>query len=477
MAVDGLITSARVTSIMRRVNQLEHLWSVTPDLTGAVYAQASGVNGVILGMTIDLDGYLYYIENDGATGNKTLRKTAYPLTGSSSQIVASSSGPSGINGINQFFNDICCDGTYVYVACTYAPSALTSVGYIKKFSLTGTQVDEISFNLGAYRNSEYVSVSILSDGSLVYATKTTTVFPGTGTDYIKVYVSDNDFTNETEILSFDPTTTTTGEVYDLDAGSLYGLSDNEEFFVTVYEYNTSPAQECRIYDSSGTLVTTFAKPTTGNSTAGTAPDSFNRFARKTPDGRIIAFAQLASTTARLSVFSPMGNHIKDDIFGQYTQNGNNTTLFDENSRIYRIANPITADPDYIMSYDIDDTNVTQWYRYPTPLSDTGKVSLGTPDFGVSVPTSSALQGYIPHYYELRDIRNALEAVCVNYKNPATGNAYNLTASSADNIFTVAIDSGQDDWTTPSVTHGEMITDEHWTDIELVLDQLEASELV
>ena len=122
------------------------------------------------------------------------------------------------------------------------------------------------------------------------------------------------------------------------------------------------------------------------------------------------------------------------------------------------------------------TNMTTWYQYPKPSVDTGKITLGSVDQGNTIPVDTALEGLRPHYFELRDMRNAIETVCVNYENPATNNAYTLTAG-ADNIFRLAIDSGQDDWTTATVTHGDRIREDYYSDIESVLTQLELSALV
>jgi hypothetical protein len=118
---------------------------------------------------------------------------------------------------------------------------------------------------------------------------------------------------------------------------------------------------------------------------------------------------------------------------------------------------------------------TTWYQYPTPATDTGKITLGTPNAGLSVPTDTALQGLRPHYFELRDMRDAIESVALDYENPATATAYTLTVGT-DNIFRIAIDSGQDDWTTATVTHKDRIREDYYSDIESVLTQLEQSAL-
>jgi len=195
------------------------------------------------------------------------------------------------------------------------------------------------------------------------------------------------------------------------------------------------------------------------------------------NGFFWGYSEVAGVISELSIFRPDFTLIKEDPFaGNY-----DLSIPVIGSQVINVFDDVTASyvtwngdiREYVS--DIAPGDLTTWYRYPTPQSDTGKVSLGTSDYGLSVPADNALQGYPPHYFELRDIRDAIETVCVNYENPATNAAYTITAGT-NNIFRVAIDSGQDDWTTPSVTHGYAITDEHWNDIELVLTQLEASEL-
>lgn len=96
---------------------------------------------------------------------------------------------------------------------------------------------------------------------------------------------------------------------------------------------------------------------------------------------------------------------------------------------------------------------TEFFRYPTAsLGD--KESLGTPDGGVSIPALDALfsddsGNPIPFRPNtIVDMRDAIEAVLVNYVNVVTGNAFNFTASSADNLYHVAVSSGVYDWDRP-----------------------------
>jgi hypothetical protein len=125
---------------------------------------------------------------------------------------------------------------------------------------------------------------------------------------------------------------------------------------------------------------------------------------------------------------------------------------------------------------------TEFFRYPDKGALTNPESLGTPDAGVTIPALTALQAltngdaHRPHYGELDDIRLAIEAIVPFFVNAVTGDPFNITPADADNIFTLAIDAGQDDWTTPVAASGERMRATDLSDIDLVLELLEASDL-
>lgn len=137
---------------------------------------------------------------------------------------------------------------------------------------------------------------------------------------------------------------------------------------------------------------------------------------------------------------------------------------------------------YPIEYDRTPYVQSTFYRYPDRGLTTNEETLGTPDAGVSVPASGALltltNGDIhrPHYAELDDMRIALRAVAPFYINAVTGNDFVSSGVSADNIFTVAIDAGQSYWTTPTVGSRERMRVTDFSDIDLVLETLEASAL-
>lgn len=137
-------------------------------------------------------------------------------------------------------------------------------------------------------------------------------------------------------------------------------------------------------------------------------------------------------------------------------NGNNHNSFD----VHALSQPISQ---------------TTWYKYPTAsLGD--KVSLGTPDGGVSIPALTAMELVPQRQNEVLDMRNAVEAVAVYWKNAVTGNAFNWTNLSSDNLYHVAVESGQYDWD-ESAGRGVIVREDLIDELDLCLTKLEESDLV
>jgi hypothetical protein len=460
---------------MRRVNALENLYNYTidstnkvkpKDLTGPPYDSISA-------FTSDGISNVYYLDVDDTSSGTALRKAAYPFTSGDvigTEIVSPGTATDGSDGIRGG-GAMACDGSHVYVCDTHQNGS-TRYAYIKKFDLTGTKVADYSVS-STSNWPTFAGITVLADGSLIYQYREVT-----GTKARKVYSIDSGLSSPSEIISYNFTTTTNGEIYDFWLRSVVGhIGDDNYFSITVKKYNET-TDSLLIYNKSGTLQQTVTKPT-----ATAPPDYCNVVIAQDSRGRFWGHAY-TTVVSELSLFKSDFTLARDDVFGGAVEPGvivsgsQVTNLWDNDTETYAVDyQGASAAPGRIREYvnDVTAGDLTDFHRYPTPGNDTGKVSLGTPDYGVSVPAANALQGYTPHYFELRDIRDAIEAVCVNYENPATNAAYTTTAGT-NNIFRVAIDSGQDDWTTPSVTHGDAITDEHWNDIELVLTQLEASEL-
>jgi hypothetical protein len=166
------------------------------------------------------------------------------------------------------------------------------------------------------------------------------------------------------------------------------------------------------------------------------------------------------------------------------------------------------------------------------------VSLGTPDKGISVPATTALDGHRPSAFEPTAMRSAIQIqAAVRFKEYDSGTTTSTTADklvdsgqnfsstvelgdvvknttddtqatvssilsnttlslSADimesgetyrivgayttsetplarNIFDIALTS-QTDWTTPTITVGDLILDEVYTEMETVLTELETA---
>jgi len=105
---------------------------------------------------------------------------------------------------------------------------------------------------------------------------------------------------------------------------------------------------------------------------------------------------------------------------------------DSSAKVY------VADTENFRIQKVQPFSEAPFYAYTT----TTKTSLGTPDGGVSVPALQALcqsdkaADICPDHIE--DMRDAIETLAPYYINAATGNPFNWTASSADNLYYVAM---------------------------------------
>ncbi len=315
----------------------------------------------------------------------------------------------------------------------------------------------------------------------------------------------------------------------------------------IYTIHKSTAVSARIiakYTSTGTVVTgSFGGADYITTGLGTTTNPLYQIMIHATSGKIIAlghddvgsYTTAGATTAEIS---PVGAQlgVYESVYISKIESSANLSIriYDEDLTFIRSFN--------IFHFDSSAASQTTWYQYPTPGNDTGKITLGTVDGGVTIPVDVALQGLRPHYFELRDMRDAIETISVNFTitapteygtatatttnklvdsgqnftstvtvgdrvlNTTDGtfttvsavdsdttlslNAnifainegytitpyYTLTAG-ANNIFRLAIDSGQDDWTTPTITHKARPLESDYNDIDLVITELEASALV
>lgn len=126
----------------------------------------------------------------------------------------------------------------------------------------------------------------------------------------------------------------------------------------------------------------------------------------------------------------------------------------------------------IYAYTVYAPGQTTFFKYPTSdLLD--KVSLGTPDEGVSIPALTALELVTQRGNELTDMHDAIEALLVNWKNAVTGNAFNWTNLSEDNLYNVAVELGVYGWKETG-GRGVLTREDYIDEVDLCLAKLEAS---
>jgi sugar lactone lactonase YvrE len=105
-------------------------------------------------------------------------------------------------------------------------------------------------------------------------------------------------------------------------------------------------------------------------------------------------------------------------------------------KLYICDNNPSDDDRFVYVYELDQNG---FFAY---LKDDTKVSLGTPDGGVAIPSLGGLDqtennaSIAPNH--ILDMRAAIEGIAPQFKNGATGNAFNWTDASADNLYFVAM---------------------------------------
>jgi len=456
------IQSAQGTALMKRINALETViagtrWSEVPTqiVYDSVYTNSAGK------ITCDNSGNFYLNINNGSTLGTSSRvsKVNYDGTVYTEAFILYDIADSGDDSVGTVL-DLRANSSALWVANQppFDPVDLTTnLSCLKKFNLSGVEQAHVerspSVGINAYG---YHFVDILSDNSIVAVWRQRISSPFSNIWRIYTYTSSGG--SETLVKEF-------SLAGNLDTIVSLTVNDDDNILVTVYTDATSSYMTYR-YDSGGTLLsslsaTRFYYAYTGNE----------------------YFADVPATPA-YNVFDITGNGLEYKDFDtlslsplDYTEDENNNFIFLNNDggtdrSVWKFTE-VSADRSF---------EETTFYRYPDRGVKTNPESLGTPDGGVSVPATGALQyltsgvRHIPHYGTLEDMRTAVETLAPYYANPTTGNAYNLTNPSNDNIFYVAIDNSQYDWTTPAIAPKQAMRATDFSDIDLILEQLEASSL-
>jgi len=426
MAVGDRIGSARTAGIMRRINALEHASLISYSFVAHI---ASGFTAPAMNFAslIVTDGtYLYTSEDDGTTAHHI---KVYKYNTSGTPVATFLDTTDLDQGINTP-TGIAYGGGLMWVGCQVSS---LSTFRIRAFNTSGTNTATKE-----YTSTNYAIVLCADSEGAVYV-NTAEVF-GVDASLRKI----NSAGVEVWVVTdFD-------DGYRIDA-TLYGE------YLLVHGF-ISPNYVVRKYSLGGDFIGSY------DTSAGSVNQSYRMFYDT------FGVLNFFSWTYPPSV-SPPEQRFKNEninVVGTGISHGTHGVCLIDNDFYWRET--------LGLSTTAQTQNITNWSRYPTPGTDTGQASLGTSDQGQSIPTDTSLAIYRPHYFELRDMRAVIEAVAVQYENPATAAPYTITAG-VNNIFRLGIDSGQDDWTTATVTHGSRIREDYYNDIDLVLTQLEGSALV
>ena len=555
MAVGDRITSARTAGLMRRINALENLH--TYGAAAATSTSAASSQGEFHGGPTQ---HVFY-----PVASAGIKKNNHSLS-SETEFCAEGTGADEVNTIGSVvilaYNEVS-DILYVF----------DSQG-LRAFDDTGSEIwknTDATFSWG---------IAGLDDDRCMMA-RVTEVASGTTTSTTanKLVNSGEDFTSTVTVgdvvtrtlggtaqvdaidnnttLSISSDIMSSGEEYTIDGArfAIYSDSGVETIFDTLHpgegpwnirQFGATSAAissgttgfggktgECKIFNADDTVAATHQSTYRLTSTPYWS-DDFGGVQSTPVNGMLMGVAagsQQGASANDIHFFRSDGTYIKN-FSGSITSG--KAYLMNTTGAVFVTGN----DGAKITKHNPTSTQTT-WYRYPTPGNDTGKVTLGTVDFGFSVPSDTVLTGFRPHYFELRDMRTAIEALAISYYYPVesgtatstsasklvdsgqnfddtvavgdvvsnttdsvsatvlvidsattlslssdifvSGETYeiktNLVVSGSvnNNLFTIAIGTVTD-WTTPTITHLDRIRETEYSDIESVLTILEASSL-
>ena len=456
-------SSEQATDLMARINALEEpisggRWDETINSFGPSWTQLNGLNKI----ACDGAGYVYVEVNNGTTTDTSRRisKIAYDVGVDDLDLILYSSTNGSGTGKLLDVKSIDANSSALWVASTETfttPGSLS--GSLKKFDLDGNETAHVnrSESSGVGVQSGYLNVRILSNDSIIAIWYEEGVTPApyfTPFNTYKVFSYSSSGGSESELLSF---SLASGE----SIGNLI-TNDDDDFLITEY---VGGVYTTKRYSSGGSFQSSlsnaiFTASFTNNEYYGsiTGQSSYNVFDIL---GNGLDFITLRSHTRDL-VQDENG-----DIRASYL----NPSVSSERGLYYMIE--VNENRDF---------DQTEFFRYPDPGALTNPESLGTPDGGVTIPATNALQylssgkRHSPHHGMLADMRVAIETVAPYYLNASTGNAYNTDQEDADNIFNVAIQAGQYDWTTPGEVPKQMMRGTDFSDMDLVLTELEGAGL-
>ena len=459
-------TSAQATHLMSRINALQ------ANVVGGYWRESftlvtddQYIGGKI---TCDRDGNIYVESNNGSVSGVSRRISKYQYDGTivDEDFILYGSGATGDDTIAEL---VSMDADENFLWCVNRISATSTS--LKKFSLAdGSELNEVTTTatVTSPTQSQYTDVALFSDGSIccIYRER------GTSPEYKETLFKYNaDGTNETEIYS------ESGSRVGFESSAFDSIcvNDNNHVILTIDTASGGSNPIAYRYDSTGTLVDTI---TNGSG----IKDGFTR-AKHCFSGNLV-IPRDDSIYLNQHLYDQDGTFVTDVDLKPYsldcTEDENKNLYFSTRSSIFSNAIFRVWKKTYLGGTGAIDQ--TEFFRYPDPGALTNAESLGTPDGGVAVPATDALQyltsgkRHSPHHGMLADMREAIETLAPYFLNSATSNAFNVDQEDADNIFNVAIESGQYDWTTPGEVAKQMMRATDFSDMDLVLTELEGASL-
>lgn len=463
------IQSAQAVELMRRINALEdNAYSLVNREIIGLDSNGEQIEGASTSITCDLTGGLYVYNPQGTTAGVDPIISKFDYNGNIVDIDFIRYG-AGVQGDGYLKSGIMMDADDEALWVVNFRSSTDAS--IKKFSIiNGSESLEItrSATLPSLIDAGFDDVQVRPDGSIYALYKEQSII---GLVRTKLYLLkyDADGTNETEVYSVAYGSTVVASIHNL----VVNTTGDAIFSITATGSGTTAYR----YNSNGTLLDTIPDDGSGG---------FSRANNFFVGNKIITSTGLVSNgVLRESYYQQDGTFIESVDLSTNVLGDANDSTEDQSGNLYFCSRYSSGGTNqnrvYINDPSASEMEQTEFYKYPDAGAKTNPESLGTPDGGATVPALDALEfltsgiRHRTHHGELQDMRFAIETLAPYYENAATGNAYTLTQD-ADNIFNVAILSGQYDWTTPGELPGQMCKATDMSDIDLVLTQLEGSDL-
>lgn len=389
-------------SMMRRINALEKA-SLMPS-EGLLASAVFDVSGDVLDMTVDEDGNWYFLKlTSGLTDTLEIYKTEADGTAVTNWTVRTTGAP---------YNIVEAGGIAIYDDEIYVTDSRFGQTFPQAVQSAQIRVYDLSGN--HQRDMTHPSLTIAPPSPGINYRAPHDIFVHNNKVY--VLVTGFGFNDTVFFTVFD-----TDGTYDTNwtASGTSGGVRFEIFDANIYVADEPEADySINVYSLAGAAI------------GGLSAYVANRYMGQVGD--FIVTYRAAPTTYTFE-FQPMAGDGIDSIVIQETASGTTPEhcYVDGNDAIYFIETHSGTQRLVKYSWQIDEQ--TEFYRCDSGI---GAVSLGTPDGGVLIPNDESMtaSGVLLASKTITEMRNAIQALAVYHRDPATNVFWNWADEDDDNLY-------------------------------------------